>query len=129
MTDASLKTYYNVDNQETRISHKKLIKKVFEETNDKYTIREMATIVNLPYTSTQKRISDLFKDGLIKIDGTKEENEQLNSIYVIERNPKMFSQAKRTNIELLKQAMHKKLPPALEKAVLKEFNRLKEKQK
>lgn len=127
-TPSSLATFYNVENQKTRTSHRKLILRLFEETNDKYTTREVSVVTGLSYNAAQKRISELLTDSLIKIEGSKEENNQFNSIYYINRTPKMFSERRKSKFDLLKQSLEKKLPEAYVKGVMREFNRLKKKQ-
>ena len=123
-TLASTKTYHNVTNLVSRLSHREIIFKHFNNTNGSYTIREVSKALKWDYTRCQKRMTDLFNSDLLKIIGTKEENGNPNSIYTINRMPNLFRYGKKSKYQLLKEAVEKCTELHVRDAIFDEFNRM-----
>ncbi len=123
-TKSSIKTYNDQGNEIARISHIQQIFNLFNETNCSYTIREVATVLKWDYTRCQKRITDLFKIDLLKIDGSKEEDGNPNSVYAINRTPQIFKKKRSTRIETLKSVMDKYLDSGTYAAIMEEYERM-----
>lgn len=69
--ETSRKAFNKPQNAETRESHKDIILKFLNKyPSDVHTVREIATHTHLGYRPTQKRVSDLYAEGRIKINGT-----------------------------------------------------------
>ena len=124
-TLASLKAYYNKDNQKVRLLHRELIQKVFEETTQAFTTRNIADITGLSYNSCQKRISELDKATIIFVSGEKEESGNMNSLYKFNKVPSIFDKKKMTKFELMKLAIKKSLLPHEAEAIFNEYERMK----
>lgn len=107
------------------MSHRALIKSVFDKTRSSYTIREIAEITSLPYTTCQKRMSDLYQDGVIIPTGTKEENGNDNSVYSKNPVPAALQNRRKSKIELLELSVRKSVDERTAEAIFDEYNRLK----
>ena len=124
MSQASTKTYHNVTNLISRLSHKEIIFKHFNNTNGSYTIREVANALGWQYTRCQKRMTDLFNSDLLKIIGSKYENGNPNSIYTINRMPEIFKKKKLTRLDIMKKVLDKYLDSGTYDAILEEYERV-----
>lgn len=124
MLKTSLRAYYNKDNQEKRLSHRELIKKIFQGTNGKYTSREIARLTGYSLEEVKKRISEINASGYIYVIGQKEELENSVSIYHINREPELFQRKKKTKLSLLRSAIKKSVNHHVSGAILEEYDRL-----
>lgn len=80
--ETSRKAFRDPENKKNRESHKDKILTLLEKfSNEGHTIRQIAMGTHLGYSPTQKRVSDLYKEGRIKICGTDIENHQEVSQY------------------------------------------------
>lgn len=125
MSKASLQTFTEPRNEVKRLRQIDIIYKMFNDTNDKYTIRQAATALNMSYNAVQKRISDLQKSDLLKVVDIVTENGHPNSVYMVNRNPQLFKAKKvSTKFELLEKAIFDVLKLKEGNEVITQFKKL-----
>ena len=120
----SLRAYYNKETLGYKISVRNLLKKIFEQTNGSYTVKQLIYITGVKDRSLQPRISDLFKDGFIIESGTIKESKCDVSLYSINRHQELFNTKKKTKIDLLKLAVEKCTIAETRQAIFDEYKRL-----
>ena len=125
MTKASNEAYFNLQNKKRRATHKELILSVIKESKVSMSTLDMANETGLPYISTLKRVSDLFKEGKLLIVGDVLINGNKHSLYMYNPNPTLFDIRTKTNFELLTLAIIKLTDADTREAILDEYNRLK----
>ena len=124
MLEVSLEAYYNKNNQEKRTSNRNLIKKIFTETNGRYTSREIARLTGYSLEEVKKRICEINASTFIYVDGKKEEFKNEVSIYKLNRCPVLFDRKKQTKFKILKSAIEKCTNDQTREGILEEYERL-----
>lgn len=123
-TKSQIKTLRDKDNQVTRLSNKEKAFTFYKQYGGKYTIREAAKLMNVPYRVIQPRISELLKSSILIVDGTKEEKGQSNSILKLNPAPVLFGYGNKSNFQLLKEAVKKCCELHVREAIFDEFERM-----
>jgi len=124
-TQASLQACADEGNRKRRLTQKETIKKLFNDSPEiQQTIRGVQKMTGLNYMQTQKRMSTLVQEGFLRIVGTRKEQGNPNSIFKKNPTQGLFDNAKKSKVDLLKQALRKLTSQQQEQAILDEFNRL-----
>lgn len=123
-TAASIIAFRDEANKAKRLTQKEKIKMYFNMFETKSTIREVSKVINLPYNSTQKRMSELHKEGFLIITETKIEKSNPNSVYAINKIPEILKQVKLSKFELLKKSVSKCVDSETFEAIMDEFKRM-----